>query len=125
MDFSPGEIARLARVVWQAEGCPAGEETRYRREVEVQLRAMRRALEPKTARPFAAHTMRPIPSKSRNSMPTSPAPAAPLDHDTIAQRAYLIWQREGQPIGQDVAIWLRAEAELRNAPPMTLAAPNG
>jgi hypothetical protein len=33
----------------------------------------------------------------------------------IAKRAYEIWLAAGRPHGQDTAIWLRAEAELRAA----------
>lgn len=38
-----------------------------------------------------------------------------ITHDMIAQRAYFIWLNGGRPQGQDRQIWLRAEAELRNA----------
>lgn len=33
--------------------------------------------------------------------------------DQIAQRAFEIWQREGQPHGRDQEHWAQAEAELR------------
>lgn len=32
--------------------------------------------------------------------------------DQIARAAYLLWEREGRPQGQDVAYWLRAERQL-------------
>jgi len=33
-------------------------------------------------------------------------------HKQIAERAYLIWQREGRQVGLDREQWLRAEQEL-------------
>jgi hypothetical protein len=36
-----------------------------------------------------------------------------ITHDMIATRAYHIWLGSGRPQGQDGAIWLQAEAELR------------
>ncbi|MBE0545525.1 MAG: DUF2934 domain-containing protein [Verrucomicrobia bacterium] len=37
---------------------------------------------------------------------TSPSP------DTIARRAYELWEQAGRPDGRDQEFWLRAEAEL-------------
>ncbi len=37
-----------------------------------------------------------------------------LTHEQIAQRAYEIWQRKGQPRGRDYENWVEAEAELLN-----------
>ena len=34
-------------------------------------------------------------------------------NEEIAVRAYLIWEKNGKPHGQDRAYWLQAEAELR------------
>jgi hypothetical protein len=34
-------------------------------------------------------------------------------HETIARRAYGIWERRGRPHGQDLEIWLCAEATLQ------------
>lgn len=42
----------------------------------------------------------------------------------IEQRAYEIWQSEGNPHGCDVDHWLRAEAEIISAPPCTEPTPN-
>lgn len=36
----------------------------------------------------------------------------PASSAQVAERAYSIWEKEGRPNGQDVAHWLRAEAEL-------------
>lgn len=35
-----------------------------------------------------------------------------LYHDAISQRAREIWNERGQPVGQDVEIWLQAERDL-------------
>lgn len=37
---------------------------------------------------------------------TSPSP------DTVARRAYELWEHAGRPNGRDQEFWLRAEAEL-------------
>jgi hypothetical protein len=34
-------------------------------------------------------------------------------HDEIARRAYSLWEQQGWPQGQETAIWLLAETELR------------
>jgi hypothetical protein len=34
-------------------------------------------------------------------------------HDEVAAIAFLIWQKEGQPAGQQVRHWLEAEAQLK------------
>ena len=35
--------------------------------------------------------------------------------ERIRQRAYEIWESEGQPRGRNLTHWLRAEAEIRDA----------
>jgi hypothetical protein len=35
-------------------------------------------------------------------------------HETIAQRAYEIWQDQGCPAGRDTEIWFEAERQLGN-----------
>ncbi|MBA4138280.1 MAG: hypothetical protein C0518_13285 [Opitutus sp.] len=42
--------------------------------------------------------------------------ALPL-HDTIAARAYELWEGYGRPAGRDVAIWLEAERQLLGTDP--------
>jgi hypothetical protein len=44
------------------------------------------------------------------------APAAPPTYDDIARRAYELFQQRGAADGQEWDDWLRAEAELRDAP---------
>ena len=36
-----------------------------------------------------------------------------VSHDQIAQRAQKLWRDRSQPSGQDEAIWLEAEAQLK------------
>ena len=33
----------------------------------------------------------------------------------IRERAYLLWEQGGRPVGRDVEFWLRAETEAREA----------
>ena len=33
-----------------------------------------------------------------------------------AERAYLLWEQEGRPLGRDLEHWLKAEAELASVP---------
>ena len=37
-----------------------------------------------------------------------------ISHEDIAERAHKIWEQEGQPLGQDLDHWLRAEQELQH-----------
>ena len=46
-----------------------------------------------------------------NTTQISPSPS----HESVARRAREIWLRLGSPDGQDLAIWLQAERELRGA----------
>jgi hypothetical protein len=56
------------------------------------------------------------------STPAAPAKAsAPLSGlkreittDLIAVRAYIIWEKQGRPQGNDLANWLLAESQLRD-----------
>lgn len=35
--------------------------------------------------------------------------------EAVAERAYLLWEQAGKPLGRDEEFWLRAEAELTTA----------
>lgn len=61
-------------------------------------------------------------SESRSSNETSPATSgpSPLNQDTIASRAYELWQVRGCPIGSPEEDWFRAETELRAQPPQQI-----
>lgn len=52
---------------------------------------------------------------SRTSGEALQTPAKPA-YDDIARRAYELYQQRGEADGQEVDDWLRAEAELRDAP---------
>jgi hypothetical protein len=40
---------------------------------------------------------------------------SPDQEETIRERAYAIWEREGRPEGRSIAHWLQAEDELVHA----------
>ncbi len=48
-----------------------------------------------------------------------------LSRETVAQRAYQLWEAAGRPTGQDVEHWLQAEKEIRKANGLHLAAIKG
>ncbi|MBI5683884.1 MAG: DUF2934 domain-containing protein [Verrucomicrobia bacterium] len=50
-------------------------------------------------------------------------PSAGPNPDEIAARAYLIWEKEGRPVGRDFEHWLLAEAQLKTIAPETAPAP--
>ena len=52
------------------------------------------------------------------------AAAPAVSRDEIAQRAYEIWVRKGQPAGSADQDWLEAEAELRAGAARPRARPN-
>jgi len=35
------------------------------------------------------------------------------DEQAIRERAYFLWEREGRPLGRDIANWLAAQAEIK------------
>jgi hypothetical protein len=69
--------------------------------------------------------LNPSPSSSLQDSPSSPS-----SHEEISRRARELWESRGQPSGQDEAIWLEAEREVRNgsnppqAPEIQRAAPS-
>jgi hypothetical protein len=50
--------------------------------------------------------------KLKNNVPATAGIHEPTNEE-IAVRAYLIWEKNGKPHGQDRAYWLQAEAELQ------------
>jgi hypothetical protein len=36
-----------------------------------------------------------------------------MNHETIARRAYSLWEQSGRPDGRDLEYWLKAESLLR------------
>jgi Protein of unknown function (DUF2934) len=65
----------------------------------------------------------------KTTKPTTDAPPRLLTngshgepaHDDIARCAYWLWEQQGRPQNQDVAIWLQAETQLRQAQPQHVA----
>lgn len=37
------------------------------------------------------------------------------DRDTVATRAYQLWEAAGKPVGRDMELWLQAETEVNAA----------
>ena len=55
-------------------------------------------------------------SSAKNEKPKTGKPKKKVgipDHETVAERAFEIWQNEGCPQGRDLEHWLQAEIELR------------
>ncbi len=42
-------------------------------------------------------------------------PSCEPTHDKIALCAYSLWEQQGRPQNQEVAIWLQAETQLRQS----------
>ena len=57
-------------------------------------------------------------TQKRNTSPRRLAnrPNGEPTHDEIALCAYSLWERQGHPQSQEVAIWLQAETQLRQSP---------
>jgi hypothetical protein len=47
--------------------------------------------------------------------------SSPIQHEEIAQLAYLNWQRDGRPLGRDQEYWLEAEQQLKATKHLLLA----
>lgn len=49
----------------------------------------------------------------------SPAPVAATRREatteSIASRAYTLWEKDGRPAGRDVEYWLRAESQIKHS----------
>ena len=58
-------------------------------------------------------------SPARTTKPTMatavsvPAPRLEITNESIAARAYILWEKQGRPHGHDVANWLLAESQLK------------
>jgi hypothetical protein len=46
--------------------------------------------------------------------PTSPDNLSVEQHAAIARRAYALWEQRGRPEGQDMSLWLEAEAAIQD-----------
>ena len=47
-------------------------------------------------------------------MNSQESPPSNITHQDIAERAHMIWEREGCPAGHELAHWLQAELELQS-----------
>jgi hypothetical protein len=76
----------------------------------------------------AAKTPIPVRAASKGSVKQTPArtikptvatavavkaPQLEITNESIAARAYIIWEKQGRPHGHDVANWLLAESQLK------------
>lgn len=57
----------------------------------------------------------PIFPMKRTSKSRSASQSREISHDSIAERAYHLWERDGRPQGRDQTHWYDAERELRDA----------
>ena len=57
------------------------------------------------------------PKTTTTAKPIESAAANEPTFETIAVRAFLIWETEGRPEGRDAENWLQAEAQLRETLP--------
>lgn len=48
-----------------------------------------------------------------NSATRVPAAMVEITNEEITKLAHQIWERKGRPVGQDLQVWLEAEAELK------------
>jgi len=71
------------------------------------------AARPRQAAPSPAEPVKAGPSAKNPTRRATPQVVMTMNHDEIARRAYLIWQRRGCPQGQDHQNWLEAEQELK------------
>jgi hypothetical protein len=56
-----------------------------------------------------------IPNTAQRQQQSRPSGAGSASHESIARRAYEIWERKGRPDGQCQQNWQEAEAELRRS----------
>jgi Protein of unknown function (DUF2934) len=104
-DDAPREDERLERpdakksVPWKGPGNPAG----------------RRISNPAaTAVGYQWMTQKHDGSTTRNASPTMTSKESPaVSHDEIARLAYLNWEKDGRPFGNDQKYWLEAEQQIR------------
>jgi hypothetical protein len=59
-------------------------------------------------------TTLPLPSAEKEIPVTPDTRTLPL-HDTVAQSAYSLWKKYGEPAGRSNEIWLEAERQLLGA----------
>ena len=68
--------------------------------------AQKKAVKVASAKAPAAPTARPT------AVPTAP-PRREITTELIAARAYILWEKQGRPLGNDLQNWLLAESQLK------------
>jgi hypothetical protein len=66
----------------------------------------------KSRKGFREATSSPV-TKTQSSIDQVLIESSSPSQEEIAKRARIIWEQEGQPVGRDEEIWLRAENELK------------
>jgi hypothetical protein len=61
----------------------------------------------------AAAVLASTPAATAHAAPVLTAPRREITTELIAQRAYILWEKQGRPHGHDMANWLLAEKQLR------------
>lgn len=82
------------------------------------------------AKPAPVIASSPAPTRATTTQAPSakaiaPAPVAALRSEitgeSIASRAYLLWEQQGRPHGRDLENWLQAERQLKQSSPLFAA----
>ncbi len=60
----------------------------------------------------AKRSTSPKTSKTKPAQSTT-TPQREITSETIAARAYVLWEQAGRPSGRDVEYWLQAESQLK------------
>jgi len=70
---------------------------------------------PKTPAPKAAVAKTPAPKPVAAKKTAAPAlpPRVEITSETIAARAYTLWEQAGRPSGRDLEFWSQAEQQLK------------
>jgi hypothetical protein len=82
----------------------------------VKLKATKTATKvPATKTPAAGRPSKPSPKAEPAKAPAKnmTGPRREITSDLIAVRAFIIWEQQGRPQGNDVANWLLAERQLK------------
>jgi hypothetical protein len=51
--------------------------------------------------------------KPASSTPAAAKASRQITTESIASRAYTLWEQAGKPLGRDVEYWLQAESQLK------------
>jgi len=74
---------------------------------------------PTTAKKPAAKTTVAAPARAiatvKKSAKAAPAKRSEITSESIASRAYSLWEQQGRPHGKDLELWLQAEKQLKSS----------